>query len=157
MDSPTADVVGAGKEALEQHLAPFLSLCFPQAYAEIDWVTPPQFLDTELQQIAPDERLGKQHVDKLIRVALREGGDAWLLVHVEVQSQFDRQFSERMFRYHARLYDRYQRQVVSLAILGDTDRIWRPTRFGYDRWGCELTLTFPTLKLIDLDRDMLER
>ena len=62
-----------------------------------------------------------------------------------------------MFRYHARLYDRYQRQVVSLAVLGDAGLGWRPDRFGYGRWGCELRLTFPVVKLLDVNRDVLEQ
>jgi hypothetical protein len=80
-----------------------------------------------------------------------------VLIHVEIQSQRDADFAERMFRYHARLYDRYQRQVVSLAVLGDEEASWRPSRFGYDLWGCELNLSFPTIKLIALDRAVLEQ
>ncbi len=58
MDQPTTDFDGAWKEALERYLEPFLALCFPQAHGDIDWTTPPQFLDTELQQVAPDEPQG---------------------------------------------------------------------------------------------------
>jgi hypothetical protein len=157
MDNPPTDFDGAWKDALERHFESFLALCFPDAHADIDWATPPRFLETELQQVAPHTSEGKQRVDKLIEVALRTGGDAWILVHVEVQSQYDPAFAERMFRYHARLYDRYQRQVVSLAVLGDAGLGWRPSHFGYDRWGCALRLTFPVVKLLGLDGAMLER
>lgn len=155
MDQPTTDFDGAWKEALERYLEPFLALCFPQAHADIDWRTPPQFLDTELQRVAPDEPQGRQHVDKLVRIFRRGGDDAWVLVHVEVQSQRDRDFAQRMFRYHARLYDRYQRQVVSLAVLGDAEANWQPDRFSYGLWGCELALTFPVVKLLAFDAHSL--
>jgi hypothetical protein len=155
MDQPTTDFDGAWKEALERYLEPFLALCFPQAHGDIDWTTPPQFLDTELQQVAPDEPQGRQHVDKLVRIFRRGGDDAWVLVHVEVQSQRDRDFAQRMFRYHARLYDRYQRQVVSLAVLGDEEANWQPDRFHYGLWGCELALTFPVVKLLAFDATAL--
>jgi hypothetical protein len=155
MDQPTTDFDGAWKEALERYLEPFLALCFPQAHGDIDWTTPPQFLDTELQQVAPDEPQGRQHVDKLVRIFRRGGDDAWVLVHVEVQSQRDRDFAQRMFRYHARLYDRYQRQVVSLAVLGDEEANWQPDRFRYGLWGCELALTFPVVKLLAFDATAL--
>jgi hypothetical protein len=75
---------------------------------------------------------------------------------LEVQSQHDPAFARRMFRYHARLFDRYQQEVVSLAVLGDTRPGWRPDRFGYGRWGCELRLTFPIVKLVEFDRTALE-
>ena len=136
MSNPVTDFDGAWKEALEQYLEAFLALCFPQAHADINWTHAPVFLESELQQVAPDERRGKQRVDKLIRVVLLNGEDAWVLIHVEIQSQRDTDFAERMFRYHARLYDRYQRRVVSLAVLGDEEASWRPNRFGYDLWGC---------------------
>jgi hypothetical protein len=46
--------------------------------------------------------------------------------------------------------------VVSLAVLGDEEPSWRPDRFAYDLWGCELLLRFPTVKLLDRDPAMLE-
>jgi predicted transposase YdaD len=79
-----------------------------------------------------------------------------VLVHIEVQSQQDAAFAERMFRYHARLYDHYRRNVVSLAILGDGRPRWRPDRFEYALWGCSLQLRFPTAKLRDYDLADLE-
>jgi hypothetical protein len=51
--------------------------------------------------------------------------------------------------YHYRLFDRYQRQIVSLAVLGDERATWRPSSFGYALWGCELSLRFPIAKLVD--------
>jgi predicted transposase YdaD len=156
METPPTDFDGAWKAALERHFEAFLELCFPDIHNDIDWIRPPRFLETELQQVAPHANTGKQRVDKLVEVALRAGGDAWILVHIEVQSQYDPTFPERMFRYHARLYDRYQRQVVSLAVLGDGRPHWSPKRFGYSRWDCELLFSFPVSKLLTWDRALLE-
>jgi hypothetical protein len=156
MPGVTTDFDGAWKEALERYLPAFLALCFPQAHADIAWSQGVQFLETELQQIAPAEDQGKQRVDKLVRVVRRSGAEAWVLIHVEVQSQRDAAFAERMFRYHARIYDRYRRQVVSLAVLGDDDPDWRPQAFGYALWDCVLGLQFPTVKLTALDGAQLE-
>src|SRR5262245_27536259 len=65
-------------------------------------------------------------------------------------------FAERMFRYHARLFDNSRRQVASFAILGDDRPTWRPSTFGYSVWGCALRLDFPTVKLLDYDPAILE-
>lgn len=154
--TPALDLDGPWKEALEAYLEETIAFFFPEAHAAIDWAVPYQWLDKELQQVAPEGDAGGQTVDKLVRVRLRDGADAWVLIHLEIQSQPDNDFARRMFRYHARLYDRYGEEVVSLAILGDTRRGWRPDRFGYARWGCELRLTFPTVKLVDFDRAALE-
>jgi hypothetical protein len=43
----------------------------------------------------------------------------------------------------------YNRVVVSLAVLCDDQPDWRPQRFSYDQWGCQMELTFPAIKLLD--------
>jgi hypothetical protein len=146
---PASDFDGPWKEALDVYLPDILTFFFPDASAEIDWARGYESLDKELQQVAPAGDTGGQAVDKLVQVALRDGSDTWVLIHLEVQSQQDAAFAERMFRYHARLFDAYRRQIVSFAILGDDRPRWRPTAFGYARWGCALNLTFPGAKLLD--------
>ena len=82
-----------------------------------------------------------------------DGKEAWLLIHVEVQGQRERKFAERMFKYYHRILDRYDRPVVSLAVLCDEQRSWRPDRFVYNNLGCDLDSRFPMVKLIDYRRD----
>lgn len=156
MEQPASDFDGAWKYALEQYFGPFLELFFPVAYGAIDWSQPIAFRNTELQQIAPDDQAGKQRADTLVQVRRRDGTPAWVFVHIEVQSQHDEAFASRMFRYHARLFDRDKLPVVSLAVLGDDDPAWYPNSFGYELWGCALALRFPTVKLLSLDASILE-
>jgi hypothetical protein len=96
-----------------------------------------------------ESEVGKQFVDKLIKVWLNDGKETWLLIHLEIQSQVDTGFPKRMFSYHYRIFDRYGQEVVSLAILGDNQANWRPQEYSYERWGCRLSLQFPTVKLLD--------
>lgn len=137
------------KEMLELFFEQFMVFYFPLAYAEIDWFREYEFLDKELQKVVRDAESGRRHVDKLIKVYCNDGEDIWILVHVEVQGQFDPEFDKRMYRYHYRLYDRYDRQVVSLAILTDDNANWRPGKFQYELWGCKSSLIFPAVKLLD--------
>jgi len=137
------------KDILERYLADFLAFFFPQAHTEIDWAVGYTFLDKELQAVMRDAELGRRLADKLIQVWRRDGEEAWVLIHIEVQGQHEADFAERMFVYHYRLFDRYRRQVVSLAILSDERETWRPETFGYDLWGCELHFRFPTVKLLE--------
>src|SRR5215218_8568473 len=154
--TPALDLDGPWKEALDLYLQDAFAFFFPQAHVEIDWSINYEWMDKELQQVAPEGDQGGQTVDKLVKVRLRDGQDVWVFIHLEIQSQHDPSFAQRMFRYHARLYDRYREEVISLAVLGDTRRGWRPDRFGYARWGCELGLTYPIVKLVDFDRATLE-
>jgi hypothetical protein len=51
------------------------------------------------------------------------------------------------------ILDRYDRPVVSLAVLCDEQRSWRPDRFEYNNLGCYVDFRFPMVKLIDYRRD----
>jgi hypothetical protein len=146
-----ADYDGAWKEGVEQYFEAFLAFFFPEIQAEIDWVRGYEFLDQELQQLMRESEVGKQFVDKLIKVWLNDGKETWLLIHLEIQSQVDTSFTKRMFSYHYRIFDRYNQEVVSLAILGDNQANWRPQEYSYGRWGCRLSLQFPIVKLLNYE------
>ena len=118
-------------------------------YAAIDWSHPPEFLDKELDQLSAGLGMAGLVVDKLVRVRRRAGGDLWLLVHVEVQSQRDASFAERMFAYYASLFVQHRLPTVSLAVLGDEQGGWRPERFDREELGCDNYFRFPMVKLLD--------
>jgi hypothetical protein len=144
-----SDFDTAWKQALEWFFEPFLGFFFPLIHGVIDWAREPVFMDKELQQIVPESATGRGTVDKLVKVWTPEGIEAWVLVHVEVQSQHDTAFAERMYVYNHRLRDTYGRMPVSLAVLGDESRSWRPEAHLEGRWGCEVRFTFPIAKLVD--------
>jgi hypothetical protein len=137
------------KEALDFFFEPFLKLFFPAAHADIDWSRGCESLEKELQQIAPEAEIGRRYVDKLAKVWLNSGEEQWVLVHVEVQMSADGKFPWRMYVYNYRLFDKYNREVASFAVLGDDTPDWRPHSFGYKRWGVEVGFRFPSVKLLD--------
>lgn len=108
-EQPT-DYDSPWKEVIELYFPDFLEFFFPLAHAEIDWGRSPahQFLDTELQQLDPDGEIGRRLVDKVAKVWLIRGEEAWVLVHVEVQGHYDSKFAQRMYTYNYRLFDRHQ-------------------------------------------------
>lgn len=149
MSSPQTEFDTPWKEVLERYFEDFILFFFTQAHGEIDWTRTPEFLDNELQQVVRDAELGRRLVDKLVKIYRTRGEEAWILIHMEVQSQEETNFAQRMFVYLYRIYDRYKRTVVSLAVLGDERRSWRPDQFGYSLWGCEVGFKFPVVKLLD--------
>ncbi|TRU09370.1 MAG: hypothetical protein EWV60_11580 [Microcystis sp. Msp_OC_L_20101000_S702] len=50
----------------------------------------------------------------------------------------------------------YQKPVISLAILGDERVNWRPDSYNYTIAGCEVSLKFPTVKLLDYEESWSE-
>jgi hypothetical protein len=137
------------KEALDVYFRAFLALFFPHIHADIDWSRGFEFLDKELQKIVRQARNGRLYVDKLVKVWRKNGRETWVLIQFEVQTQRDRNFARRMYRYNTRLFERYNRPVVSLAVLADDSPNWRPDRYARSLWGCSVQMRWPPVKLLD--------
>ncbi len=89
-DSPWKDVI----DSFFRRMMEFL---FPHVAEGIDWSYGYESLDKEFQKIILDAKVGRRHVDKLMKVRLLSGDYAIILIHVEVQVQRDKEFPERMF------------------------------------------------------------
>ena len=147
--APQTEYDSPWKQILQLYFQDFMLFFFPQAHSEIDWSRGFEFLDQEFQQVVRDAELGKRLVDKLVKIYRTGGEESWLLIHVEVQSQEETDFPRRMFVYNYRIFDRYNRSVASLAVLGDENLNWRPNQFGYELFGCTVDFQFPVIKLLD--------
>jgi hypothetical protein len=147
--TPGTDYDSPWKEALDRYFEPCLALFFPQAHADIDWGRGYEMLDKELQPIIRQAKHGRLYVDKLVKVWLNGGEEKWLLIHVEVQAWKEGDLPRRMHVYNHRIFDRYDREVISLAILADDDPAWRPDRYESARWGFRSLTEFPVVKLLD--------
>ena len=153
MIQPNTDFDNPWKTIIELYFHDFMSFFFPTIEAEIDWSREITFLDKELQKIVREGEVSKRYADKLVSVWQVNGKQSWVLIHVEVQSQAEVMFPKRMFQYNYRLKDRYDRPVVSLAILGDESSKWRPQDYTDSLWGCRTTFEFPIAKLLDYGND----
>jgi hypothetical protein len=76
-----------------------------------------------------------------------------MLNHTEVQNQPQANFVERMYVYNYRIRDRFNHPVVSLAVLTDERRRWRPREYSFQKWGFSLRMRFPIAKLLDYAKD----
>jgi predicted transposase YdaD len=100
------------KELLTTFFAEFIDLFLPDVARELDR-DGIQFLD---KQIFSDIGRGDRHeVDLLAKVRLH-GSDAYVLVHVENQSQWRAEFPERMFQYYALIRSKLAVPVYPIAV-----------------------------------------
>ncbi len=146
-DAPDYD--SPWKDILERFFPQFTSFFFPLVHQGIDWNREYTFLDKEFQQLVRDSEMGRRLADKLVRVHTLDGTPLMVLIHVEVQGSHETDFSERMYVYNYRIYDKYRCPVVSLAVLTDDSRTWRPDSFTFGCWGFSLEMVFPIVKLLD--------
>lgn len=137
------------KEALEVFFQPFIQLLYPDIALLINWQCEPEFMDKELQKITKDSNNSRRYADKLVKVYFLDHSEQWILIHVEVQGAPEAVFAERMFQYFYRIRDNYNKPVISLAVLTDTQASFRPNSFYYELAGCSVQFNFATVKLLD--------
>jgi len=139
------------KVTVEKLTRSLLEVTFPEVAAGIDWSVQPESLEQELHEITPASEIGAKRVDKLLKVRLLNGTDQWLYLHIEVQMHYDPDLPKRLFIYHYRIFDRYGVSPLTLVILGDPSRKWRPTSYHYQSLGCGITFRFLICKTIDFE------
>ncbi len=145
------------KDVLDVLLEPFIEFFFPLVHKEIDWKRGVESLEQELRQILRAANQGKRVVDKLVRVHTHAGEALVVLIHIEIQCQYEADFPRRMFTCHYRLFDKYGTWPVNLVLFGDDRPKWNPREFEAGQWGCGVKFWYPTAKLLDYEdhRDKL--
>ena len=100
------------KELLTTFFLEFIDLFFPDltAYLKPDSLT---FLDKEL---FTDVTSGEQYEADLVAKVQFRTQESFFLIHVENQANYQSDFSQRMFRYFARLYEKFALSVYPIAI-----------------------------------------
>ena len=99
MKQPTANYDEPWKEALTEYFEAFLCFFFPEVHQLIDWTKIPESLEKELKRITASARTKKRFADKLYKVWLLRGEEVWILIHIEIQSQYEENFPQRMYIY----------------------------------------------------------
>lgn len=131
------------KELLETFFAEFMKLFFTEASRDIDF----SHLKFMQQEIFTDVTVGERHeVDIIVETRLKED-PGLIMVHVEPQSYVQKDFNERMFIYFSRLYEKYRRKIVPIAV------------FSYDQTRDEpdsFELGFPFLTVLNFNFYKLE-
>ncbi|MFM7792006.1 MAG: hypothetical protein ACKO90_29175, partial [Microcystis panniformis] len=113
MNPTTANYDEPWKEALTEYFEAFLYFFFPEVYQLIDWTKIPESLEKELKRITASSKTKKRFADKLYKVWLLRGEEVWILIHIEIQSQYEENFPQRMYIYNYRAFDLYQKPVIS--------------------------------------------
>lgn len=128
-------------EAFEKEI---VELLFPEIYTKINWDIKSEALDNELLEIQKEifskEEAEKIISDKIIKVKMKDNESKILFIHVEVQSYSSNEnvFSERMFRYFYRIWDKFRYKyndisdIVGSAIYTYKGAAGKDKRFVYN-------------------------
>ena len=145
-----SDYDGAWKEAIRSHLQEFIEQCFPPLGELIDWSCEPEWLDKEISQIVGKSGRRNQEVDLLFKIRLLDGREQCIYCHLEIQSFYESNFSFRIDLYNSALQWHFQQEVLTLVILGDLNRDWRPSEHRFELGGFGTSIRFPVCKLLEL-------
>lgn len=137
------------KQVCDNFFPEMLEMVLHEAYEEIDWDHPFRLLDKELPKVDLSHLTGLRVADKLIEVRLKDGEREIVFIHVEFQNQVEPKLSRRMYKFNHRISDKFDKPVVSLAVLGDASPNWRPKPYRYKKWRFDLSMSYPIIKLLD--------
>ena len=100
------------KELISTFFIEFIELFFPDllTYLEPDSVT---FLDKE---VFTDVTAGEKYETDLLVQAQFQNQSSYFLIHIENQAKSQTNFNKRMFRYFARLHEKYDLPIYPIVI-----------------------------------------
>jgi predicted transposase YdaD len=137
------------KGVLEDFFPDFLRYFIKNADESFDFDRGVQFLDKELSRLFPEGKHKNRRADKLAKIFLKDGTEAWVLAHVEIQGYVDEEFSFRMFQYYYRIKEKYKMPVIGFAVLTDDSPNFRPMAYIDDFFGSKVVYEYHVLKLLD--------
>lgn len=149
------------KMAIEGLFEHFMEFFFPALAKEIDYSKKPEFLEQEFHAITEgytkDEKGTKGRVvkDKLIKVHLLDGGEEWILIHIEIEGTSAAAFSARMFRYFYRALDKYEKKIIALAVFIGHRVPKNKDQLLYSFHGTELSYKYNTYSIKDAEEEKL--
>ena len=133
------------KELLQTFFKEFMELFYPKVSAVIDY----GHLKFLSEEVFSDLVGGTtERVDLAVEtMLLEEGGNrerqedkTLIIIHLEPQSYYQEDFPERMFLYSSKLYEKYRRRILPIAVFSHARQQREPSRFSW---------SFPFLKVMN--------
>lgn len=132
------------KELITTFFVEFIALFLPEVmdYLEPDSVT---FLDKE---VFTDVTAGERYETDLIAQVQFRGEPSFFLIHLESQAQAQSNFGQRMFRYFARLYEKYDLPIYPIVLFSyEQPRQPAPSQFE---------VAFPDLRVLEFNYQVIQ-
>jgi hypothetical protein len=106
------------KSAFEEAFPDLLRFFFDDADNIFNMRRGFEFMDKELGELFPEleKQGGSRFVDMLVKTFLSSGEEEWILIHIEIEAVAGKNFSKRMFQYYYRILDRFDVEIVALAV-----------------------------------------
>lgn len=131
------------KELINNFFVEFLEVFFPEVHAGVDFKSIKPLSEELFTDLIDGEN---RRVDVVIEAKLK-GQDTLIIIHVEPQSTYRKDFHQRMYHYFSLLYNKYRKPILPIAV------------FSYDGKHTEhnqFTIEFPFFHVLSFNFLMLE-
>ncbi len=102
-------MTGFSKNFCKNFFSEFIQAFFPQVYQELDT----SYIRFLQQELFTDIISGQKHVVDLLAETRLKNEESLILIHVENQAQYQKDFPQRMFIYYSRLYEKIPEKTFS--------------------------------------------
>jgi hypothetical protein len=116
-----------------------------ELHEAIDFSVEPEFLEQEFNDVFTGNDPSKKVADKVIKYRLKNGGEKILILHVEFQGGFEKEFPQRMFWYFVYIAAKYKTtDITALAVYTNAKKPKVYNTFKMSNFGTELSYKFNT-------------
>lgn len=143
------------KDIIGELFPEFVQFFLPKLYEDIDFDKEIISLEQELNKLLPESEEKKRRIDKLLQVSLKTGEKKLILIHVEVQGYYDTEFEERIFSYYYRIYDRFKKDIETLAIFTENNKNYNPNKYEKKFYGTRILFQYDIYKVLKQSRKKL--
>jgi len=137
----------------------FLEMALPELYADADINGAYEFLDKEFSDIlnTGDSEIHESphFADYVIKVPMKNGGEKWLILHLEIQGKGGETLSVRMYHYKCLIYAHYKKEPVALVVITDKRPTGEASGYAHSHYGTKTIYEYNNLVIMDLDDDAL--
>jgi predicted transposase YdaD len=147
------------KDLIERFFYYLLKRAIPELYDAANTTISPRFLDKEFRDILntadPEIHTSPHFADFVMETPLKDGSDAWVLLHIEAQGRGGGNLAERMNIYKSLIVAHYRREPVALAIITEGRRE-DERRYSHSHYGTKAVYEYNNLVLAELgDKELL--
>ena len=131
------------KELINNFFEEFLEVFFPDVHASIDFKSIKPLSEELFTDLIKGEN---RRVDIVIEAKLKEK-DTLIIIHIEPQSFYQKDFHQRMYHYFSLLYNKYRKPILPIAIFSYDD--------GHTEYN-QFIIEFPFFHVLTFNFLMLE-
>ena len=117
-DTPIRQADSLWKDLVSEFDTEFILFFFGKLLHDaIDFSVAPEFLEQEFNDVFTGNAPTKKIADKIIKYRLKNGKIKIIILHIEFQGAFDKNFPERMFWYFMYIATKYNTTDISALVI----------------------------------------